>query len=98
MDFPLFPFDTFLNGEKVSIFLKKHFRSIWESTPSHGRLFVYAEIKQGWATNWGTAFDLAGVLCHLPYPVWLGIAYRRKNEERMEPLLIPSLGDCYLSN
>lgn len=71
MDFPLFPIDTFPNGEKVSIFWENNFEAFGEVPPSCGSLLVYIEIKQGWTTDWGTAFDLAGVPCHSPCPVWL---------------------------
>lgn len=47
MDFPLFPIDTFPNGEKVFHFSEKQFWSVWRSTPFMGSLSVYVETKQG---------------------------------------------------
>ena len=71
----------FLMEKKFSIFRKNIFEAFEKVPPSCGSFSVYVETKQGWSINWGTAFDLAGVPCHLPYPVWEGIAYRHKNEK-----------------
>lgn len=52
MDFPLFPFDTFPNGEKVSIFLNIS-ELFGKEHPSCGSLCIYVETKQGWSINGG---------------------------------------------
>ena len=70
MDFPLFPFDTFPNGEKVSIFWEKHFLSVWKSAPFIWECLCICWDQTGMGCQLGTEFDLAGVLYHLPYPIW----------------------------
>lgn len=71
----------FLMEKKFPFFEKNISEAFGKVPPSCRNLSVYVETKQGWSINWGTAFDLAGVLCHLPCPVWRGIAYGRKNEK-----------------
>lgn len=83
--------------KKFSIFRKNISEAFGKVSPSCRSLCVYVETKQGWAVDWGTAFDLkGGGTYRLSCPVWqkkrMGVKIKR-----MEPLLIPSLDDCYLS-
>ena len=71
----------FLMEKKFSFFEKNISEAFEKVPPLCGSLLVYIEIEQGWVTNWGSSFDLTGVLYHLPYPVWKGIVYWRKNEK-----------------
>ena len=71
----------FLMEKKFSFFEKNISEAFGKVPPSGGSLSIYADEEWGWVTNWESAFDLAGVLCHLLCPVWRGIAYGRKNEK-----------------
>ena len=71
----------FLMEKKFSIFRKNNFEALEKVPPSFESLSVYVETYWGEIVNLGSAFDLVGLPCHLLCPVWLGIAYGRKNEK-----------------
>lgn len=67
----------FLMEKKFSIFRKNISEAFGKVSPSCRSLCVYVETKQGWAVDWGTAFDLKGggrIVCRALYgrkSVWV---------------------------
>ena len=67
----------FLMKKNFSIFRKNNFEAFEKIPPLCGSLLVYVETKQGWAVDWGTAFDLKGggrIVCRALYgrkSVWV---------------------------